>query len=82
VLWCCSNWGAACPNIKAAIKKLDKLLRRVKVRGRVGQWRKGLGMGVCVVGGGSVKDGGWGGWVARWLGMAGGSGVEWGERAR
>lgn len=28
---CCSNWATACPNIKAAIKKLDKLLRRVKV---------------------------------------------------
>lgn len=30
---CCSHWSEACPNIKAAIKKLDKLLRRVKVGG-------------------------------------------------
>jgi hypothetical protein len=33
VFCACSNWGTACPNIKQAIKKLDKLLRRVKVGG-------------------------------------------------
>lgn len=46
VLRCCSNWGAACPNIKAAIKKLDKLLRRVKVSGVEGAGWVGGWVGV------------------------------------